>query len=462
MEKMKSSTVAAIATAAGVGAIGVVRMSGDAAIEIADKVFARGKSGRGKKKLSDMKGNEMSYGRIVVDGRVVDDAMAAVYCAPHSYTGEDMVEFFCHGNDRILREVLKSLVAVGAEYAGPGEFTKRAFLNGKLSLSQAEAVMEIIAAKGEAEMDAARNRLDGVLGKAADKICDELVGLCAHFAAWSDYPEEDVEELSEKMMGETLKRAEKELEILANGYNTGKILVSGVTCAIAGKPNAGKSTLMNAIMRDECSIVTSAAGTTRDVVESEAVVGGMRIRFADTAGIREASDEVERIGVERAKKRVEQSDIVVAVFDGSSKTDESDAEILELIKGRNSIAAINKIDLGISVDITAVKEAAGSVVFISAATGEGMEELERAICDAAGLLDYDKNAPLIANERQFDCIRRALDGVRDAISALEMGVTLDAVEVCVESAVDALYDFSGGNVREDVVNEVFSRFCVGK
>ena len=460
VKKSDESTVAAIATPSGEGAIGVVRITGDDAISVADRVFF------GEKKLRELEGYCAEYGKIKTVGteknETVDDVVALVYCAPHSYTGEDMVEFFCHGNDRILARVLNSVVSAGAEIAGPGEFTKRAFLNGKMSLSQAEAVMELISAKGKSSIETARDRLEGRLGKETDEIYSMIAGVCAHFAAWTDYPEEDVEEMTKQSLMDELLKIKKRLEKLVSGYETGKLISNGVKCTLAGKPNVGKSTIMNALAGEDCSIVSETAGTTRDVVEAEVSVDGVIMKLYDTAGIRESDNEIEKMGVERARKKLDSADVVLAVFDGSKPLDNRDLKIAELLKGKNVVVAVNKKDIAKNNADIAKTLGFKRVVSVSALNGDGMDELKKALLSAVGLVLRDEHEPVVSNERQYSCISRADACIKEAIDALRAGVTFDAVEVCAQSAAEALAQFSGNNVSEDVINEVFSKFCVGK
>lgn len=453
-----SSTIAAIATPLAAGGIGIIRISGENALNIADKVF-RCKSG---KKLCDAKGYTAHYGRASDENGDIDEAIAIVYRAPKSYTGEDIAEISCHGGLLVVQRVLRSVFAAGASAAGPGEFTKRAFLNGKIDLAEAEGVMDIINAGSEQAANAALNLRDGALSREADDICQNLISASAHMAAWVDYPEDDVPELNYDVLAETLRQCGDRIEKLISRYDSGKAVTEGVSAVIVGKPNAGKSTLMNALAGVQKSIVTPVAGTTRDVVEETVRLGNVVLRLADTAGIRETGDIVESIGVDMAKQRLQRAEIVFAVFDLSDAFTHEDEELCRICESKKSVAILNKSDLDAVMDISQIEKYFSETVTISAESGDNLEALEKAVERVLGTAEFDSSAPMAASERQRDCCRRALQYINEGVEGLNSGVTLDAVNVLADCAIDALLELTGKKAGEEVINEVFSRFCVGK
>ncbi len=453
-----STTIAAIATPQGAGGIGIVRISGPKAREVADKVFRS----PGKKKVQDTAGYQALYGHVYEGETLVDEAIALVFRAPRSYTGEDVVELSCHGGMYVMRRVLSAVLSAGAVAAAPGEFTKRAFLNGKLSLTQAESVMDIIGAQGRQAAAAALAAREGVLGRRIQDIADGLVELAAHLSAYIDYPEDDIPELQESQLTGSLLDSLDGINTLLATYDAGKILREGVDTVIVGRPNVGKSTLMNLLSGVERSIVTHIPGTTRDVVEETVQLGDVILRLADTAGLHETDDPVEAIGVERARSRLETAGLVLAVFDASQKLEEEDKRILEKLDGRPAVAVVNKTDLTPCIDEAFVRRHVPHVVTISAKQGQGMEQLKEAVCDVLGTDLWDPSAGMLANERQRDCVRRAQEAVKEALGAAQMGMTYDAISVSVDGAIDALLELTGERATEAVVDEVFARFCVGK
>ncbi|MGN0450760.1 MAG: tRNA uridine-5-carboxymethylaminomethyl(34) synthesis GTPase MnmE [Acutalibacteraceae bacterium] len=453
---MSDRTIAAIATPLGEGSLGVIRISGEAALSIADKVFFPFSGER----LSDLSGYRAAYGEIKEGYRVLDDAVALVFRAPKSYTGEDVVEISVHGGRILLREVLRLILKNGAFSAEPGEFTKRAFLNGKTDLTRAESVMGLISAKSEAQLRLSRAAHIGkVIGKIKE-IEDDLVALDASIAAFSDYPDEDIEGLNYENFLKMLESAESALKKMLSTYDAGRILREGIDTAIVGKPNVGKSTLMNMLSGAERSIVTEVAGTTRDIIEETVTVGDIVLRLADTAGIHDTDDRVESIGVDRARKRIETAGLILAVFDCTKPLDKDDYGLLDGIRGKNVIVIINKTDLSCKLDKSAFE--GFKIVETSAKKGDGYETLCKAIAEAAGTADLDPDSAVLLNERQHACAQRALDGVSEAINALKCGCTMDAVGVCVDDAIAALFELTGKRVTNEVTDEIFRRFCVGK
>lgn len=453
---MASKTIAAIASASGEGALGVIRISGEKAIEIADSVF----SSVSGKSLKELKGYTAAYGEIKDEETRLDDAVALVFKAPHSYTGEDVVEISVHGGSVMLRSILRLILSRGAVLAEAGEFTKRAFLNGKLDLTKAESVMGLISARSEAELRLSRTAHSGKVAEKIAEIEADLVAADASVAAFSDYPDEDIEGLNPENFLKMLKNAEKTLRKMLKDYDAGKILREGIRTAIVGKPNVGKSTLMNMLSGEERSIVTSVAGTTRDIIEETVTIGDITLRLADTAGIHETEDTVESIGVRLAKERIETSQLVLAVFDSTLPLDNEDTELLEAVKNKNTIVIINKTDLESVIDNKAFKGMRS--VEISAKQGKGYDELKEAIIEISGTAELSADSAVLIGERQRACAERALDGVGEAISALETGCTMDAVGVCIDDAISALFELTGKRVTNEVTDEIFCRFCVGK
>ena len=453
------STVAAISTPLSASGLGVVRISGEDAVKIGEKCFRPFKGGHN---LSTLKGYSCAYGRVFDAEGDIDEAVATVFLVPKSYTGENTVEFSCHGSPALLRRVLRAALSAGASPAGPGEFTKRAFLNGKLTLTQAEAVMDIISAGSQGAGRAALALRDGALYKKIHKITDDLTALESHLAAWSDYPEEDVPELSDEAVSTVLKEADAGLKRLISTYDAGRIIREGAVTVIAGKPNVGKSTLMNLLSGRDRSIVTSVAGTTRDVVEESVLVGDIPIRLLDTAGIHETDDVVERIGVDMAQSALDRCDAVIAVFDSSAPLDDDDRSLIEKLKNRPVIAVINKSDLEKKADADYIRSHFEYCVTISAAKGDGEDEFREALGKLLKTADLDPAEPVMANERQLDCARRGEKALSEGLEALECKMTLDAVGICIEAALDALYELTGEKASEAVIEQVFSRFCVGK
>lgn len=450
------STIAAISTPLEAGGLAVIRLTGERSIEIADKIFRP----FGKKLPSQMDGHTCAYGRIVRGENTLDDVVLTVFRAPKSYTGLDTVEISCHGGVYVAKEILRLVIDCGALPAVAGEFTKLAFLNGRMSLTQAEAVMDIISADGEASLKSARLMKDGALYKRIKTVSDSLVTILGNLAAWTDYPDEDIPETDTDSILKAVEKALGETGQILKDYDTGRILREGIDTAIVGKPNVGKSTLMNTLLGYERSIVTTAAGTTRDVIEETVRLGDVKLKLADTAGMRNADNEAESIGVELAKKRLENAELVIAVFDGSRELDETDMEILNSVKNRRHIVVINKSDLPQKIDYKYINS--NNILIVSANKGDGVEEITQAVNVLFKLGGYSDSSAVFANERQRSLCQRANDYLLKAKKAILLGVTLDGVTVYVEEAANALLTLSGDKATEAVVNDVFSRFCVGK
>ena len=452
------SAIAAISTPLGTGGVGIIRISGKNATEIADRIFV---SVNGKK-LSSSKGYRAYFGRIFDGETAVDEVVCLVFRAPHSYTGEDVVEINCHGGVVLLKKILRLVLQNGAQAAAPGEFTKRAFLNGKLDLSEAESVMTLISAQGEQGANAAFNQLEGSLSRKIEKINSSLLSLAAHIAAWVDYPDDEIEELGNSELYGTIYNAHLELCALLSNFDSGMAVTNGVEAAIVGKPNVGKSTLMNLLTGYDRSIVTEIEGTTRDVVEETVNLNGCILRISDTAGMRETGDIVEKLGVERSRKKLERAAIVFAVFDLSKPLSDEDKELIDECKDKNVIPIVNKTDLEPRLDVDYIKNKLGSPLFISAKSGDGYNELCDRVAELMGTKNFDTTSAMLVNERQRICCQKASDALKDALEALNIGLTPDAIGVCIDDAIAALLELTGQKASEAVVDEVFKQFCVGK
>ncbi len=455
---MENRTIAAVATPNAPGGIGIVRISGENAIEIASKIFVP-VSG---KKLTESKGYCAHFGNVYDNSEKIDEAVCLVFRAPRSYTGEDTAEISCHGGLYVTKQVLRAALNAGAVAAQAGEFTKRAFLNGKIDLAEAESVMSLIGASGKQAAAAALNTLDGNLSREIKGVAQSIVSICASLAAWVDYPDEDIDDISSLDMLPVFESAKKELSDIIRRYDCGRAVTDGIDAVIVGKPNVGKSTLMNMLTGFERSIVTDIAGTTRDVVEEKIVLGEIIMRVADTAGIRETENIVENIGVNLAKQRLERAELVLAVFDGSEPLNDDDREIINFCKSKKAVALLNKSDLPLSAERKIIDDAFTHTVELSASTGEGRNELEKAVAEICSTNEFDPNAACLTSERQRQCCVNALESINEAIAAINCGMTLDAINVCADYAINALLELTGEKASSAVVDEVFSRFCVGK
>lgn len=452
-----SYPIAAVSTGNQVCAIGIIRMSGDGCIAIAEQVFTL----NNHKKLSGFPDRRLCLGELHdKQGRVIDACCAVVSHGPHSYTGEDTVEFHCHGSPAVLAAGLDALYLAGARPAGRGEFTKRAFLNGKLDLTQAEAVIDLIEADTADAAANAAGQVGGALQKKLAPVYDDLTNLCSHFHAVLDYPDEDIEDFGLNHYESSLRSDAKALYALLQTYGQGRILRQGVAAAIVGKPNVGKSSLLNALAGFDRCIVTEVAGTTRDTVEESVLVGSTRLRLIDTAGIRETADKVEAMGVERSKQAAEEADLVLFVCDGSRPLDEDDRAVIDVcLEHENTVALINKSDLPqkiLPADLPFM-----TVIPICAKTGAGLDQFADVVDDLfAGQAPCDGS--ILTNARQYDAIRRAYEAMLSALQGLKLGLTPDAVLTDVEEAMEAMGEVTGATVREDITARIFERFCVGK
>ncbi|MGM9614830.1 MAG: tRNA uridine-5-carboxymethylaminomethyl(34) synthesis GTPase MnmE [Oscillospiraceae bacterium] len=446
-------TIAAIATGAVLSAIGIVRISGPDTLTVLDRVFTP-LSG---KPMSERPDRKLILGSLTAPtGAVLDVCLATVSRAPHSYTGEDTAELQCHGSPVVLRQALEALFAAGARQARAGEFTRRAFLNGRMDLTQAEAVIDLIDAQTPRAAENAAGQISGAISRRTDAIYDELTAVCSHYHAVLDYPDEDIEPFELAAYRAVLDTAADRLRDLGDTFRRGSVLKNGVSCAILGRPNVGKSSLLNRLVGYDRAIVTDIPGTTRDTIEDKAVLGGVLLRLTDTAGLRDTDDPVERLGVQRSRSAADSAELVLAVFDGSAPlTAEDEAVMAAAGNAPHALFLKNKSDLPSAW----VMDGALS---LSTVTGEGLSALEDAV---AALYPPDTATPageLLTNPRQADAVARALEYILAARDAMDAGITPDAVLTEVEGALNALGELSGRVVREDITNGIFARFCVGK
>ncbi len=451
-----SDTIAAIATGAQISAIGILRLSGPKSIAIADRLFTPGDGSP----LSAHESKQLVYGELRdASGELLDLCLCTHSRAPRSYTGEDTAEFQCHGSPVVLRETLEACFALGARQAGPGEFTKRAFLNGCLELTAAEAVADLIDAESAESARNAAGQLSGAIGTKIDAVYDELREISAHYHAVLDYPDEDLEDFRIEAYRAVFSEAERRLQRLLDSYGRGRLMSAGLPAAIVGRPNVGKSSLLNALLGYDRAIVTAIPGTTRDTIEEKLRLGPLTLRLTDTAGLRESDDPAEKLGVERSRRAMAQAELVLAVIDGSEPLREEDRELLRLAEqAPQAVAILSKTDL--PQKITHLDTSLPQVT-LSAVTGEGLKELERAI-EALYPLPPVPAGEILTNARQAEAIRRALAALREAGRALDEGQTPDIVLTEMESCMQSLGELSGRNIRADVTDRIFSRFCVGK
>ncbi|MGI6036628.1 MAG: tRNA uridine-5-carboxymethylaminomethyl(34) synthesis GTPase MnmE [Limnochordia bacterium] len=454
---MELDTIAAIATAPGEGGIGIIRVSGPDGIGIVEEIF------RGKTPLSKLKSHQMAYGHIYDGENPIDEVLVVAMRAPHSYTREDVVEIHCHGGSLPVRRILELVLARGVRMAEPGEFTKRAFLNGRLDLTQAEAVLDIIRSHSDQGMRAAVTQLQGGLGKYMGEIRRELIELLAQLEALLDFPEDDIPGMEREAIDEILSRAEKKVARLLEGASRGRVLREGVYTVIIGPPNVGKSTLLNTLLQEERAIVTAIPGTTRDVIEEMVNIGGVTLRLADTAGVRATSDVVEQLGVERSIAYLERADLVLLVLDGSQELGPDEWQLIEKVVGREVITIINKADLDVKIDPKRLREQGlGPILTMSLKEGWGLEGLEEIIVDKFGTKGLGMEGALVTNIRHAQALERALGAIKDSRRSVAEGWAEDFICIDLREALESLGEITGETVQEGVLDEIFSRFCIGK
>ena len=452
------STIVAISTAPGNSGIGIVRMSGKECISILEKIFCPVNNG-------EIKGYTIKYGHIIDEKKeIIDEVLVSFFFAPKSYTGENMCEINSHGNNIILKKILDLCIANGAKLAEAGEFTKRAFINGRIDLLQAESVIDIINSKSELERKAAVKGLEGELSKEIKKIKAKILDILTDVDASIDYPEYDIDERSgEQIILEAIKIKE-ELEILENSFERGRILRDGVSVAIVGKPNAGKSSLLNKILKEERAIVTDIEGTTRDTIEEFVNIKGVPFKIIDTAGIRKADNEIEKIGIDKSKKALREADLAIAIFDITKELSEEDIDILNYIKERNSIILLNKKDLNMQIlDKENFKEYSNNILEVSIKENEGIEEIYNKMVDIFSFKEIETdNTSIITNIRHKQAIKNAKDNVIKAIEVIKEMMPIDITAIYFKQAIEEINKITGENVTEDIINEIFSKFCLGK
>lgn len=456
------SVIASISTAPGIGGIGIVRMSGENCFEVLDKIF----QAKNPQNIENIKGYTIKYGNIVDNkNNIVDEVLVSYFKAPKSYTTENMCEINTHGGIVILRKILDLCLKNGAELAEPGEFTKRAFLNGRIDLLQAESVIDIINAKSDKEAKTSINQLEGHLSKKINDIKQKVLNVMVNMEVAIDYPEYDVEDATNEQILDMLNNVEKDLKVLEDSFDNGKLIKEGIKTAIIGRPNAGKSSLLNAILKEERAIVTDIEGTTRDTIEEFVNVNGVPLNLVDTAGIRDTENEVEKIGVTKSKKIAKDADLIIAIFDSSKELTAEDTEILEFIKGKKVIIVLNKIDLEAKIDENnkQLKQVSNNIIKISALKETGIEELYNCISEMFNLNEINvDNDIVITNLRHKNLISKAIENVKKARETLESSMPSDIVAIYIKDILESLGEITGEEVTENIINEIFSKFCLGK
>lgn len=457
------STIAAISTAPAIGGIGIVRMSGEKCFDILEKIFVQ----KNPQKIENIKGYTIKYGKIIdtSNNKVIDEVLVSYFKCPKSYTAENMCEINSHGGIIVLRKILEMCLINGAKLAEPGEFTKRAFLNGRIDLTQAEAIIDIINAKSSREAQESANQIEGFLSKKIHEIRKKIIDLMVDIEANIDYPEYDIEEVSNNSAREKLEEVENELVKLSKSFESGKILKEGIKIAIIGSPNAGKSSLLNAILKEERAIVTDIAGTTRDIIEEQVIIGGIPFKIIDTAGIRNAENKIEQIGIEKSKKVAKNSDVIIAVFDNSKELNSEDKEILELLKEKKSVIVLNKMDL-ISCDLKnkkEIKETNRPIVEMAVKEEKGLDNLYKELIDMFNLNQINlDNELIITNIRHQNLINKAIESTKMALNDLKMSMPIDIISINIKQILEHLGEITGDNVSEDIIKNIFSKFCLGK
>lgn len=454
------STIASISTAPGIGGIGIIRMSGEKCFEILSKIFYP----KNPYKIEEIKGYTIKYGYIKENEKIIDEVLVSFFKAPHSYTAENMCEINSHGGIVVMREILDICLKNGAELAQPGEFTKRAFLNGRMDLSQAEAVIDIINAKSNREAKEGIKQLEGFLTQEINKIKQRILDIMTNIEVSIDYPEYDVEEMQENEIKDKLTNIKEELEKLEKSFDNGKIIKEGIKTAIIGRPNAGKSSLLNAILKEDRAIVTEYEGTTRDTIEEFVNINGIPLKLIDTAGIRNTENAVEKIGIEKSKKIAKEADLSLVIIDGSKPLEKEDIEILKIVNPNKTIIILNKIDLGLIIkDENEELKDFKNKVEISALNKEGINELYNKITQMFNLNQINlDNEIIITNERHKNIIKKAINNVEKALDSLNNNMSVDIVAISIKEVLSNLGEITGDEASEEIINEIFARFCLGK
>ena len=457
------STIAAISTAPAIGGIGIVRMSGKDCFEVLEKIFKP----KNPETIEKIAGYRIKYGTIVnpETNRVVDEVLVSYFKCPKSYTAENMCEINSHGGIVVLRAILELCLKNGAELAKPGEFTERAFLNGRIDLTQAEAIIDIINAKSTREAQESANQLEGYLSRKINEIREKIMDIMVNIEANIDYPEYDVEEVSNKDAENKLKEIENELIKLSKTFENGKILKEGVKIAIIGSPNAGKSSLLNSMLKEERAIVTDIAGTTRDIIEEQISIEGIPFKVIDTAGIRDAKDKIEQIGIEKSKKAANEADVILAVFDSSVPLNDEDREILNLLKHKKSIIVLNKTDLKqiVNNECKEIQDVNTEVINISLKNNEGLEKIYESLVKMFNLNQINLDNELtITNIRHQELINKAIESTRMALNDLNNSMPIDIISINIKEILEHLGEITGDNVSEDIIKSIFAKFCLGK
>lgn len=456
------NVIASISTAPGIGGIGIIRMSGKECFEILDKIFIPKK----QQSIEDIKGYTIKYGNIMENNEVIDEVLVSYFKEPKSYTTENMCEINSHGGIIIVKKILELCLKNGANLAEPGEFTKRAFLNGRIDLLQAESVIDVINSKSEKEAKTSMKQLEGNLSKKINEIKQQVMEVMIKIEVNIDYPEYDVEDITNREISKMLESVINQLEKLEKSFDDGKLLKEGIKTAIIGRPNAGKSSLLNAILHEERAIVTEFEGTTRDTIEEFVTISGIPLKLIDTAGIRSnATDEVEKIGIAKSKEIANEADLVIAIFDSTKELSEEDKQILELVKGKKSIIILNKVDLQSKIDEKdpLFKETSSNIVKISALNQWGLEEMYSMIEKMFNFNNiHVDNDIIITNVRQKNLVNKAIENVKKAQEAVENNMTLDIISIFIRGILEDLAEITGEVVTDDIIEEIFSKFCLGK
>lgn len=436
-------------------------MSGEKCFEVLNKIFKPKK----QESVENIKGYTIKYGHIVENNEIIDEVLVSYFKAPKSYTTENMCEINTHGGNVVIRKILELCLKNGANLAEPGEFTKRAFLNGRIDLLQAESVIDVINAKSEKEAKTGIKQLEGVLSKKIKEIKQEILDVMVNVDVSIDYPEYDVEDVTNSQISEMLESVQKKLETLEKSFDNGKLIKEGIKTAIIGKPNAGKSSLLNSILKEDRAIVTEYEGTTRDTIEEFVNIEGVPLKLIDTAGIRDAKDEVEKIGIKKSKEIANDADLVIAIFDSSKELTKEDIEILNIIKNKKSIVLLNKADLNsvLNEKDKRFKEITGNVLKISALNGEGLEKLYSLISKMFSLEEINvDNDVIITNLRHKNLISKAIENVKKAKNTVEENMPIDIIAIFIKDILEDLGNITGEIVTDDIINEIFSKFCLGK